>query len=318
LTVGGTGKTPVVEMLSRELAKHGRKVAILSRGYRSRPEFFLRRWLRPITHGEEPLPRIVSDGKNILLNSAEAGDEPFMLAKNLPGVVVLTGKNRVRSGKYAIQKFGCDTLILDDGFQHLRLQSHINLLLIDKSNPFGCGHLLPRGILREPPKELRRATHILLTKSDGSRNENLEAYLSLHRNACAPILECRHSPRCLCEVHGLEKIAIEKLRGHRIAVFSGIAAPENFEAFLDSCSAELVYRHRFPDHYRFTEDDIGRIFELAQNHCAEFVITTEKDAVRLLPGWFYPLPTYFLRIEIEILRGNIEFKRLIDRICLSK
>ncbi|MDR2576561.1 MAG: tetraacyldisaccharide 4'-kinase [Puniceicoccales bacterium] len=314
LTVGGTGKTPVVEMLARELQRHGRKVAILSRGYRSRTEFFLTRWLRPITHGEEPPQRIVSDGHNILLNSAEAGDEPFMLAKNLPGVVVLTGKNRVRSGKYAVKKFDCDTLILDDGFQHLRLQSHLNLLLIDKGNPFGCGHLLPRGILRESPTELRRATHILLTKSDGQRNEALETYLLDHRRDGTPILECRHAPRCLCEVHGQEKISVGKMRGHRIAAFSGIAAPENFETFFNKCGAELVYKHRFPDHYRFTEEDIGRIFERAQACNAEWVVTTEKDAVRLLPGWFYPLPTYFLRIEIEIFRGNNEFQRLIASI----
>ncbi|MDR0340362.1 MAG: tetraacyldisaccharide 4'-kinase, partial [Puniceicoccales bacterium] len=154
LTVGGTGKTPFVELLARELAKRGRSVAILSRGYRSRKKSLWHQFLRTITHGECAPPRVVSDGKSVLLGSEIAGDEPYMLARNLPGVAVLTDRNRVHAGKFAIGQFGCDTLILDDGFQHLRLKAQLNLLLIDSTNPFGSGHLLPRGILREPPQQM--------------------------------------------------------------------------------------------------------------------------------------------------------------------
>src|SRR5690606_22435665 len=119
--VGGTGKTPVVEKFARSLAERGRKVAILSRGYKSKPDPLWRRWWRKLTHGKPPPPKVVSDGRKVLLDSEEAGDEPFMLARNLPGVVVLVDKNRVKSGSYAVRKYGVDTLLLDDGFQYLPL-----------------------------------------------------------------------------------------------------------------------------------------------------------------------------------------------------
>src|SRR5476651_522725 len=174
LTVGGTGKTPVVEKFARALRDRGRHVAILSRGYKSKAPPLWQKWWFRLTHTAEPPPRIVSDGKNVLLDSEQAGDEPFMLARNLPGVVVLVDKNRVKSGAFAIKKFGCDTLVLDDGFQYLPLKGRLNLLLVDKTNPFGNGQLLPRGILREPVKHLKRANYIFLTKSDGTPDAELD------------------------------------------------------------------------------------------------------------------------------------------------
>src|SRR5471032_2805020 len=177
LTVGGTGKTPIVEKLASTLRDRGRKVAILSRGYKSKTSPLWRKAWYWLSHTDEPPPRVVSDGKNVLLDSEESGDEPYMLACNLPGVVVLVDKNRVKSGAYAIKKFGCDTLVLDDGFQYLALKGRLNLLLVDKTNPFGNGRLLPRGILREPIKHLRRASYIFLTKSNGQRDLELEAVI---------------------------------------------------------------------------------------------------------------------------------------------
>ena len=127
LTVGGTGKTPVVEKFAKALRDRGRKVAILSRGYKSKSAPLWQKWWWALTHAEEPPPRIVSDGTTVLLNSEDAGDEPYMLARNLPGVIVLVDKNRVKAGAYAIKKFGCDTLVLDDGFQYLPLNGSLNL-----------------------------------------------------------------------------------------------------------------------------------------------------------------------------------------------
>ena len=169
LTVGGTGKTPVTEKMARVFSERGRKVVILSRGYKSRSDSLLKKFLRWLTHGEKPVPRVVSDGKNLLLGSDEAGDEPYMLARNLLplGVVVIVHRNRVDAGFYALKYFGCDTILLDDGLQYLPLRGQINLLLVDKTNPFGNGCLLPRGILREPVCNLSRGTCIFLTKSDG-------------------------------------------------------------------------------------------------------------------------------------------------------
>ena len=163
LTVGGTGKTPVVETFARELQKEGRKVAILSRGYKKEEPPLWQRIADSVLFREfRRPPRVVSDGETLLLDSAMSGDEPYMLASNLPNVAVLVDKNRVKSGRYAINKLGCDTLILDDGFQYLSLKHRMEVVLVDKTNPFGNEHVLPRGILREPVGNIRRANFIFI------------------------------------------------------------------------------------------------------------------------------------------------------------
>jgi len=319
LTVGGTGKTPVVEKLARTLHDRGRKVAILSRGYKSkRPPFWVRAWHR-FTHTEEPPPRVVSDGETVLLDSEQAGDEPYMLARNLPGVVVLVDKNRVKSGTYAIKHFGCDTLVLDDGFQYLHLKGSLNLLLVDKTNPFGNGRLLPRGILREPIKHLRRASYIFLTKSNGQRDLELEALIRRH-NPEADLIECAHRPQYLQRT-GVPTDAPEGrqplgwLKGRRIFAFSGIATPESFEKFLRDLGALVMGRERFLDHYRYTPEDLEDLYARAQEEGADCLVTTEKDAVRLPTAGTERLPLYYLRLEIEIIHGAADFDEAVGRIC---
>src|SRR5213083_1037219 len=148
LTVGGTGKTPIVEKFARALQAGGRRIAILSRGYKSVPrKRNWRSWLR----GDSDPPRIVSDGKSLLLDSLIAGDEPYMLAHNLKDVIVLVDKNRVKSGRFAIDKWRVDTLLLDDGMQFLHLKHRLDMALVDRQAPFGNEFLLPRGTLREAP-----------------------------------------------------------------------------------------------------------------------------------------------------------------------
>ena len=317
LTVGGTGKTPVVEMFARALRDRGRKVAILSRGYKSKAPPLWRRWWNDFSDRTPDPPRIVSDGSRVLLDSELAGDEPFMLAKNLPGVVVLVDKDRVKAGAYAIKRFGCDTLVLDDGFQYLPLKGRLNLLLVDKTNPFGNGFLLPRGILREPVKHLKRASYVFLTKSNGRRDEELENVIR-HFNPEAEIIECAHRPQYLQRVGSAERRPIEDLKGRRIAAFSGIATPESFERFLREGGAQLVHVRRFLDHYRFTSDDLAEIFAEAQRTGAEFIVTTEKDAVRIAASQVCPLPLYYLRLEIEILRGAADFHEAVGKICFPR
>lgn len=318
LTVGGTGKTPVVEKFARSLAERGRKVAILSRGYKSRAEPLYRRlWRTIVTGGKPPPPRIVSDGEEVLLDSDNAGDEPFMLAKNLPGVIVLVDKNRVKSGSYAIKKFGCDTLILDDGFQYLPLKGRLNLLLVDKTNPFGNHRLLPRGIMREPIKHLKRASYVFLTKSDGTPDPELEALIRRH-HPTVDIIECAHRPQYLQEVNGSLRRGLDFLRGRRVGAFSGIAAPDSFEAFLRDFGAQLLYTRRFLDHYRFSADELDHIFERAQEARLDFLVTTEKDAVRIDRDHQFPIPLYFLRLEIDILSGGNDFEGAVSRICFPE
>src|SRR5689334_9932837 len=200
LTVGGTGKTPVVEKFARELRDQGRNVAILSRGYRSKPRP-LHEWLlnKLFLRDDTTPPRVVSDGKSLLLDSEMAGDEPYMLASNLKDVVVLVDKDRVKSGRYAIEKFGCDTLLLDDGFQYwdLRGRRH-DVVLVDRQQPFGNEHLLPRGTLREPPSHLARASTIFITKSDGNTADLRRRIAEV--NPTGAIIECVHHPLYLEDV----------------------------------------------------------------------------------------------------------------------
>src|SRR5215472_13352847 len=194
LTVGGTGKTPVVEKFARELRDEGRNVAILSRGYRSKPVPF-HKWLmnKIFLRDDTTPPRVVSDGRSLLLDSDMAGDEPYMLASNLKDVVVLVDKDRVKSGRYAIEKFSCDTPLLDDGFQYWKLRGRRqDIVLVDRQQPFGNEHLQPRGTLREPPAELARANVIFITKSDGNTAELRRRIEQFNPNA--GIIECIHHP----------------------------------------------------------------------------------------------------------------------------
>ncbi|WP_269522379.1 tetraacyldisaccharide 4'-kinase [Coraliomargarita parva] len=317
LTVGGTGKTPVVEKFARTLHERGRKVAILSRGYKSKKEPLPKKLWRKLTHGEEAPPKIVSDGNEVLLDSEVAGDEPYMLACNLPGVVVLCDKNRVKAGSYAIRRFGCDTLILDDGFQYLPLKGRLNLLLVDKTNPFGNQHLLPRGILREPIKHLNRASYIFLTKSDGTRDEALLELIREH-NAEAEIIECAHKPQFLQRVGTGERLPLEALKGAHVAAFSGIASPESFENMLRDFGAEIRFNQRFLDHHRFTRWEVQRVYKEAAHAGLEMIVTTEKDAVRLYDDIESEIPVYFLRLEIDILSGEEDFEGAAERICLPR
>jgi tetraacyldisaccharide 4'-kinase len=316
LTLGGTGKTPVVEKFARELQRQGRTVAILTRGYRSRPRPLNEVLLNKLLLREDTTPpRVVSDGKNLLLDSDAAGDEPFMLASNLKDVVVLVDKNRVKSGRYAIEHYGCDTLLLDDGFQYWRLAGRRqDVVLVDCQQPFGNEHLFPRGTLREPPSHLTRANVIFITKSDGHT-----AALRERINRCNPaagIIECIHAPMYFEDVFTGERKGLDFVRGLRLASLSGIAQPESFEQSLVKLCRELVYSKRFADHHRFTQQEILNAINRSKKRQAEVIVTTQKDAVRFPKLDRRDLPIYFMRVEIKILAGAEDFDDCVRKICL--
>ncbi len=317
LTVGGTGKTPVVEVFSRVLTRNGRKVAVLSRGYRSKSKPFLERLADfCLRRADDVPPRVVSDGKRLLLNSEMAGDEPYMLANNLDNVVVLVDKDRVKSGRYAINKFDVDTLILDDGFQYLFLKPRLNILLIDATAPFDNHHLLPRGLLREPIKNLRRADYIFLTKSTGGTHlRHLKSFIKRH-NHRAEIIECTHKPRYLQNLYSGDRQSLEILKGKKIASICAIAAPESFESFLRDFGAELVHFDRYADHHRYSQQEVIDFINAAHEKGAELVLTTEKDAVRFPLLGRRDLPVLWMRVEIDILSGRETFNDCISRLCL--
>ena len=318
LTVGGTGKTPVVEVFARALQKEGRKVAILSRGYKKVEPAWPRKLLdRLLLREARRPPRVVSDGAKLLLDSAMSGDEPYMLASNLRDVSVLVDKDRVKSGRYAIDKMGCDTLILDDGFQYLALKPRVQIVLVDQTNPFGNENVLPRGCLREPVKNIKRADFILLTKSDGSGAESLKSRLRGF-NSVAEIIECRHCTRYLQDVFTEERMDLKRLRELPVVSLAGIAVPGGFENELVKLGAVLVARYRFADHHRYTQQEVIDIINRSKKLGAGAIITTEKDAVRFPRLDRHDVPVYFLRVDIEILSGEEDFRECISRICFRK
>jgi tetraacyldisaccharide 4'-kinase len=339
LTVGGTGKTPVVEALARALQQSGRKVAILSRGYKKK-RIPLGRRLRSrwrelrrdiadfgrVKSFEERLAdrrrqdrdrdgtRVVSDGRELLLDSALGGDEPYMLASNLPGVAVLVDKNRVRAGRYAVKRLGCDTLILDDGFQYLALKHRLDFVLVDRTNPFGYDRLLPVGLLREPVRNIKRARYIFITKSNGDGAHDLRKRLR-QLNPTAEISECRHCARHLVDARTREQHPLEILHGLPVVALSGIAVPRSFETELVNRGAKVLHHAIYADHHRYVRAEIQELMAEARARGAKAVITTEKDAVRLPRDATTDLPVYYLRVEIEILTGAEKFNEWIERIC---
>jgi tetraacyldisaccharide 4'-kinase len=256
----------------------------------------------------------VSDGRSILLDSRMAGDEPYMLAVNLKDVIVLVDKNRVASGRYAIEEMGCDTLLLDDGMQFLRLKHRLEIVLVDRQAPFGNEYLLPRGTLREPAPNLRRASYIFITKSTAQGNEELIKRIRQY-NRTAEIIECSHQPQYLEHVLTAERLPLEWLRGKHVGALSAIAAPKSFEDGLKRLGAKVELNRHFADHHRFTEREIAGFLKRCGNRALDAVITTEKDYVRLPRMTAPEVPIYFLRVEIEILSGSESWQSCVDRIC---
>ena len=312
VTAGGTGKTPVTEIFARTLAAEGRKVAILSRGYRRKEAPW---WQRLFTQVIEK-PLVVSDGRRVLLDSATGGDEPYMLASNLPGVAVVVDRNRVKAGRYAVNRLGCDTLILDDGFQYQKLKHSIEVVLVDSTNPFGNGNLLPRGILREPVRNLKRADIIFLTKCRGDVSavkEEIRRY-----NTTAEIVECNHTPKVMKDVWSREEFPLDWLRDKTVCTLSGIASPKGFENSLRHLGAKVVWCERYADHHRYDASEVLYALNRTADMGADALVTTEKDAVRFPRLETAPVKCLYLRIAIEILVGGESFTRRINRICFRK
>ena len=312
VTAGGTGKTPVTELFARTLAAKGRKVAILSRGYRRKEASW---WQRMFTQVIDP-PLVVSDGKRVRLDSAVGGDEPYMLASNLPGVAVVVDRDRVKAGRYAIKRLGCDTIILDDGFQYQRLKHSVEVVLVDATNPFGNGNMLPRGILREPVRHLKRADLIFLTKCRGDVSETVSEIRKYNKKA--EMVKCSHSPKVLKDVWSREEFPLSWLEGKTVCTLSGIASPKGFENSLRNLGAKVVWCERYADHHRYDPSEILYALNRTADMGSDALVTTEKDAVRFPRFETVPVKCLYLRIAIDILDGVENFKKMVDKICYSK
>ncbi|NJM36766.1 MAG: tetraacyldisaccharide 4'-kinase [Akkermansiaceae bacterium] len=316
ITVGGTGKTPVVELLARSLRDRGRKVAILSRGYKSKKLDHPQKWKNRKDQAipGEKMPKVVSTGSALLLDSKYAGDEPFMLARNLDGVSVVVDKNRVKGGLFAVGQLDADTLLLDDGMQYLDLAHSLDIVLVDSGAPFGTEALLPRGTLREPPGNLHRASYIMITKCSGSSNEALISRIRKY-NRVAEIIECTHGPIYLEDVFTRERKPLDFLKDKWVGAISAIAVPEAFESSLEKLGARVEIKRRFSDHYRFSKKEVEKFMQRCVERDMEIIVTTEKDAVRFPRPESIDVPVYFLRIEVEILKGQEVWDSLVERIC---
>jgi len=320
LTVGGTGKTPVVELFARTLRERGRHPAILSRGYKSKNLKQPQEWNNQKTGEpipEDEMPKIVSAGGELLLKVNYAGDEPWMLANNLPGVSVVVDKNRVKGGTFAIRELDADILILDDGLQYLDIAHSIDVVLIDQNSPFGTEQMLPRGTLREPARNLCRADYIFITKCDNCSNEKLIRRMRRH-NRHAEIIECTHGPQYLENLFTGEQLPLSFLNQKYIAAISGIAVPESFEKLLRNLGAQVEFHRVFSDHHNFDQKDIDRFMRRCIRRDIDLIVTTEKDAVRFIKPTELDVPVYFLRIEVDILKGEEVWETLVDRICGDK
>jgi tetraacyldisaccharide 4'-kinase len=262
---------------------------------------------------------VVSDGKSLLLDSLTAGDEPYMLAHNLKDVIVLVDKDRVKSGRFAIDKWQIDTLLLDDGFQYLHLKHRLDMVLVDRQAPFGNEFLLPRGTLRERPRNLRRASYIFITKNTGEPNFELMRRIRRY-NRTAEVIECAHKPLYLQNVFTGEQLPLEALRDAFIGSLCAIAAPESFEGALTKLGARVDLAKNYIDHHYYTEAELISFISRCIRRDLAMIVTTEKDSVRMprLPEAELKVPIYFLRVEIEILSGHESWEHCVARLCKPK
>src|SRR5215213_8085589 len=281
ITVGGTGKTPLVECVVRTIAARGKKVCILTRGYGRK---------------DPHLQVIVSDGYSVLASPTEAGDEPYLLATKLAGVAaVISSADRIAAGREAINDFGTDCFVLDDGFQHLRVARDLNIVTIDATNPWGGGHLLPYGRLREPLSGLSRADCLVITRTDQANDIDVLRKEIQRHTGNVPVFNSRMRI----------KNATETIPSP-VAAFCAVGNPGSF---FNQLQQEVVLQRAFPDHHRYSQADIDSLTDAAQRAGAKGFITTAKDAVKL-QSIAFSLPCFVIEIEPEI-ENAAELARLI-------
>lgn len=293
LTLGGTGKTPLVELIATWLQERGCRVGVLSRGYGRR--------------GGASIV-VASDGAHVLCSPEEAGDEPILLAEHLPGVPIIVGNDRFAAGMLAVERFGVDVLVLDDGFQHLSLARDRNILVLDAARPLGNGRLFPRGDLREPPSALARADAVVFTRWDPAIPTPALPHLP---RPTPPLFHSRHEP---VDLHGLQDgqtLPLSSLRSRRVLAFCGIGTPASFRRTLDELGATVVAFRAFPDHHVYTHPELEALTHLVASVRAEMLITTEKDRIRLRR--FLPLqyPVWELRIRARIMDQGPAWERCL-------
>lgn len=297
ITWGGTGKTPIVEYITKKLIAKGKRPAILSRGYK-----------RKVT--TSPLRLRSGQARHHVTSYEAMGDEPFMLKLNLPGVPILVGGDRLKTGRRAIEEHKADTIILDDGFGHRRLIRDLDIVVIDALNPFGNNQLIPRGILREPLSSLKRADVFLITKVDLAQESYIEQIRQRldNINPKALIVESIHNPIGLSDQKG-NVHSLDYLKGQSICIVSSLASPDSFKKLILNLGANVKLEFCFPDHYVYREADLRKIMASCKAANLKTIVTTQKDTVRLaiLEETEKSIDLMVLRIEIKIINNEDKF-----------
>jgi tetraacyldisaccharide 4'-kinase len=294
ITVGGTGKTPCVILLAQMLQENGFKPAILSRGYGGKS-------IHPVN--------IVSNGNKILLDSKTAGDEPFLIAQALKGIPVITGAKRIVTGKTAINQFGANVLICDDAFQHRQIFRDVDIVLLDDEKPLGNGHLLPRGELRESPDGLHRAGCFILTHADETRPLNHYIAEIAHK-LNIPIFRAVHQFKEMIKPNELV-LPPGEIQGKTVCAFCGIAKPDSFKKLLLKAEAKILSFDSFPDHYGFSLYDLEKLKNKFISLRADYLVTTEKDAMRVHSHPEFLKMLCIIRMEMKIKPSTQSFENFI-------
>ena len=312
LTVGGTSKTPVVIKTVELLQSIGCSVAVVSRGYKRKGSGHF----------------VVSDGESFIACPEDAGDEPHIIASSLTGVPVVVGKDRYRAAEYACSHFRPDVIVLDDAFQHRRLFRNVDVVTLDAENPYGNGHLLPRGILRESPRELSRAKAVIVTNfHDGMRRDRIERMVRYYDRK-VPIFYSTHKPKGLRPAGNADDPAVdctgtstapESLNGARITAMSNIACPESFRRTLTSLGADIIHHHIMADHHRYTQEELEHIERDSIDAGASMLVMTAKDERNFPENFrFNTLQAFVLDIEAELMENHDDYLKIVAPYSYSK
>ena len=283
ITVGGTGKTPIVACLGRHLLRKGCKVSILSRGYRRQSRGIL----------------AVSRGDGPLVGPYRCGDEPYLLALNLTSAWVTVAEDREAAGAQVEEELGDCIHLLDDGYQHLRLERDLNVLLLDATDPFGGERLLPWGRLREPISEIARADLIAVTRADHPFDERTLTRRIKKTNLRAPILFAYHDVQGLVDIQSGETLAPRDFFRRKVLAYTSVAQPDVFFSDLTRHQIEVVKMLTFMDHHRYSQEDVSKLNRTARSCGVDALVTTEKDAVNMSGLELEEVPIYYLRIEAK-------------------
>jgi len=299
LAMGGTGKTPMVVWLARLFSEEGYRVGIVSRGYGGVES-------RRVT--------VVSDGENILADQAISGDEPLMLARQLSGIPVLCSTKRVKAGKAAIEKFNCNVLVLDDGFQHRYLARDLDVVMLDSRDPYGSNRVFPRGTLRERAAALARAQVLVLSRFDGSEGAEKNREILRRQWPDKIIASATYRPIRIFAAADQRERPPNSLRASRLAAFAGIARPDAFFQSVHNLGARLVYTAALPDHYPLTSELLASLVRQASRFKPELWLTTEKDWVRLPKLLPQDMELWVLAGEIDLDRDGSQLIGAVRRV----